>query len=133
MKYKNEYHIPFNKGVNQTSARTFAFDHWSADNPNNMNVMFPRLHTLSYANNELNSTYWYRSGDYLRLKNVELGYQFDKKLIQKWRMQNLRVYVQGTNLALLFDDVKFWDPEIGNSGSRYPLSATWTVGLDVTF
>lgn len=133
MKYKNEYLIPFNKGVNQTSARTFAFDHWSADNPNNTNVMFPRLHTLSYANNELNSTYWYRSGDYLRLKNVELGYQFDKKLIQKWRMQNLRVYVQGTNLALLFDDVKFWDPEIGNSGSRYPLSATWTVGLDVTF
>ena len=48
-------------------------------------------------------------------------------------MQNLRVYVQGSNLALLFDDIKLWDPEVGNSGSRYPISATWTVGLDVTF
>ena len=47
-------------------------------------------------------------------------------------MQNLRVYVQGSNLAV-WDHVKMWDPEIGNSGARYPINATWTFGLDVTF
>ena len=98
-----------------------------------MNVLYPRLHTAKNDNNERNSTWWYRSGNYLRLKNVELGYQFDKRLIQKWKMQNLRVDVQGSNLSLLFEDNKLWDPEVGNSGSRYPISATWTVGLDVTF
>lgn len=133
LKYSNDYFIPFHTGVEDSSARTEAFDHWSAANPNNINVLYPRLHTSAYNNNEQNSTWWYRSGDYLRLKNVELGYQFDKRLIRKWRMQNLRVYVQGSNVAILFDKIKYWDPEVGNSGSRYPINATWTVGLDVTF
>ena len=133
LKANDSYFMPFHQGVSQTSARAEAADHWSANDPNNMNVLYPRLHTAKNDNNERNSTWWYRSGNYLRLKNVELGYQFDKRLIQKWKMQNLRVYVQGSNLALLFDDIKLWDPEVGNSGSRYPISATWTVGLDVTF
>ena len=90
------------------------------------------MHTNEYSNNTLNSTWWYRNGSFLRLKNVELGYQFDKKLVQRWKMQNLRVYVQGSNLAV-WDHVKMWDPEIGNSGARYPINATWTFGLDVTF
>lgn len=80
----------------------------------------------------MESTWWYRSGSFLRLKNVEFGYQFDKKIAQKMRMQNLRIYVQGTNLAV-WDKIKMWDPEIGNSGAKYPLNSTWTVGLDVTF
>ena len=124
---------PFYQGRDQSSARLEARDHWSANNPNNTNVLYPRLHSGKSENNVLNSTWWYRSGDYLRLKNVELGYSFDKRLTQKWKMSALRIYVQGSNLALLFDDVKFWDPETGNSGSRYPLCATWTLGLDITF
>lgn len=133
LKYSSDYFVPFHTGLEDSSARTEAFNHWSASDPNNMNVLYPRLHTSAYSNNELNSTWWYRNGDYLRLKNVELGYQFDKKLIQKWKMQNLRVYVQGSNVAILFDNIKYWDPEVGNSGSRYPINSTWTVGLDVTF
>lgn len=49
-------------------------------------------------------------------------------------MQNLRLYVQATNLAT-WDKVKYWDPELSkaNSGAKYPLSSTWTIGLEVTF
>lgn len=133
LNYQVDYFMPFTNGRDQSSARTEAISHWKATDPYNQNVTFPRLHTGSFANNELESTWYYRSGDYLRLKNVELGYTFDKKLVQKWKMQNLRVYVQGANVCLLYDKVKFWDPEVGNSGSRYPINATWTVGLDVTF
>ena len=132
MKANTSYYIPFALGRDQSSARMEAASHWSASNPNNQNVIYPRLHTNEYANNTLNSTWWYRDASFLRLKNVEFGYQFDKNLVRKWKMQNLRVYVQGTNLAV-WDKVKLWDPEIGNSGSRYPITANWTVGLDVTF
>ena len=133
LKANNDYFIPFQNGRDQSSARLEAGDHWNAWDRNNTDVLYPRLHTGVFSNNTLNSTWWYRSGDYLRLKNVELGYTFDKKLVQKWKMQNLRVYVQGTNVAMLFDHIKYWDPEVGNSGARYPINATWTVGLDVTF
>ena len=132
LKANTSYFVPFANGKDQSSARVQAADHWRASDPNNMNVLYPRLHTNEYSNNTLNSTWWYRNGSFLRLKNVELGYQFDKKLVQRWKMQNLRVYVQGSNLAV-WDHVKMWDPEIGNSGARYPINATWTFGLDVTF
>ena len=64
---------------------------------------------MNLPNNTLNSTWWYRDGSFVRLKNVELGYQFDKKLVQRWKMQNLRIYVQGANLAV-WDHVKMWGP-----------------------
>ena len=132
LKANTSYFVPFANGKDQSSARAEAINHWSANNPDNTNVLYPRLHTNEYANNTLNSTWWYRDGSFLRLKNVELGYQFDKRLVQKWKMQNLRIYVQGSNLAV-WDHIKMWDPEIGNSGAKYPLNATWTLGLDVTF
>lgn len=132
LKANTSYFIPFYNGLDQSSARAQAVNHWKASDPNNTNVLYPRLHANSYANNQLESTWWYRSGNFVRLKNVELGYQFDKRLVQRWKMQNLRIYVQGSNLAV-WDHVKLWDPEIGNSGARYPKNATVTFGLDVTF
>lgn len=132
LKANTNFFVPFALGKDQSSARVEAANHWSAHDPDNTNVLYPRLHTNNYSNNTLNSTWWYRDASFLRLKNVEFGYQFDKRMIQKLKMQNLRLYVQGTNLAV-WDNIKMWDPEIGNSGSRYPINATWTFGLDVTF
>ncbi len=85
MKANTSYFVPFANGKDQSSARVQAADHWRASDPNNMNVLYPRLHTNEYSNNTLNSTWWYRNGSFLRLKNVELGYQFDKKLVQRWK------------------------------------------------
>lgn len=126
--------MPFHNGVDASSARVEALDRWTYDDPYNQNVLYPRVHANQFQHNTQASTWWYRSGNFLRLKNLEVGYEFNKNLIKKLYMQNLRVYVQGTNLAV-WDSVKFWDPEIGNSnsGAKYPLSATWTMGLEVTF
>lgn len=132
LKANTNYFVPFANGRDQSSARIQAADHWRADEPDNQNVLYPRLHTNKYDNNTLESTWWYRSGSFLRLKNVEFGYQFDDRIARMMRMQNLRIYVQGTNLAV-WDKIRMWDPEIGNSGARYPLTSTWTIGLDVTF
>jgi hypothetical protein len=111
-----------------------ALSHWSADNPYNQDVLYPRIHAAKFDHNIEKSTWWYRDGSFLRLKNVEFGYEFSKDMIKKMRMTNLRLYVQGTNLAV-WDNIKLWDPELGNSnsGAKYPLGATWTVGLEVSF
>lgn len=132
LKANTNYFVPFALGKDQSSARAEAANHWSADNPNNFDVLYPRLHTNNYANNTLNSTWWYRNASFLRLKNVELGYQFESNLLKKIRVENLRIYVQGANVHV-WDHIKLWDPEIGNSGARYPLTSTWTFGLDITF
>ena len=132
MKSNTSYFVPFDLGRDQSSARLEAADHWRANDPDNMNVLYPRLHTNEYSNNVLQSTWWYRSANFLRLKNVEIGYKFNKKWIRSLRMQSLQLYVQGTNVAV-WDHIKLWDPEILNSGATYPICGTWTMGLNITF
>lgn len=126
--------MPFNQGKDASSARMEAMSRWTASNPYNQNVLYPRMHSTQFSYNVYNSTWWWRDASFLRLKNIELGYQFNKQQLKSLRMQNLRVYVQGNNLAL-WDDVKYWDPELGNanSGAKYPLSRSWTAGVEVTF
>lgn len=125
--------IPFNY-AQVGAVREEGINHWSSRNPDNHDVMFPRLHTETFTNNTLASTWWYRKADFIRLKNIELGYQFDKNILKKSKIRNARLYVQGNNIAV-WDDVKMWDPELGGSGagSKYPISMTWTVGLELGF
>ncbi|MGJ1319665.1 SusC/RagA family TonB-linked outer membrane protein [Sphingobacterium spiritivorum] len=126
--------IPFSSGVGNSSGRVEILDRWRADDPENQNVFMPRIHSGGYDYNTLGSTWWYRSAGFLRLKNVEVGYDFNKDLIKRLKMRNLRLYLQGTNVAL-WDKMKLWDPELGsaNSGAKYPLSSTYSLGLEITF
>ena len=126
--------IPFTSGRDNGSARDIIRDHWSAEAPLNQKVFFPRLHTGAFQHNQLPSTWWMRDAAFLRLKNIEVGYEFDKTVLQRLRMENLRVYVQGNNVAV-WDKIKYWDPELGNanSGAKYPLCRNFTVGLEITY
>lgn len=132
LKSNTSYFVPFTLGLDQSSAREEAFNHWTASDPTNQNVLYPRLHTTKFDNNVLESTWWYRNGSFLRLKNVEFGYNFDQKLIRKLRMSQLRIYVQGMNLAV-WDHIKYWDPAVSTTGASYPICGSWTVGLNVAF
>lgn len=125
--------FPFEWGVEESSPRTVVLDRWSEDNPNS-NAMFPRLHTSNFINNTTASTHWLRDASFIRLKNVELGYNFDKKLLSKFGLTAMRIYLQGNNLCVR-DNIKMWDPELGNSngGFSYPLNRTFTLGLDLSF
>lgn len=126
--------MPFGQGVDNGSARTETSDRWSAENPYNQDVLFPRLHTNHFAHNTESSTWWFRDAGFLRLKNVEIGYEFNDKILRQLRMKNLRVYLQGNNIAV-WDQIKLWDPELGsaNSGAKYPICSTYSIGLEVTF
>lgn len=126
--------MPFNQGRDASSARTEALSRWVASDPYNQNVLYPRMHSSNFSYNLKNSTWWYRSASFLRFKNLEFGYQFRRDQLKSLGLQNIRLYVQGTNLVT-WDDVKYWDPELGNanSGARYPISRAWKFGLEVIF
>ena len=104
---------------------------WILGENEDPNAEYPRL---SYGGNENNyrpSTHWLRNGSYLRLKNLEIGYNIPKNIINKIHLNNVRLYFMGTNL-LTFSKFKLWDPELNSSnGQAYPLSRSYTLGLTI--
>ncbi len=125
---------PFNWGVEKSNYRTDFLDRWTADNPN-QDVLMPRLH-IGYGNNVNTepSTWWLKNGSFLRFKNLEFGYNVPKKYVNKLKLEGARVYMLGYNLCV-WDSFKLWDPEMGNrnKGNSYPMSRTFTLGLELNF
>ncbi|MCH5597440.1 SusC/RagA family TonB-linked outer membrane protein [Niabella ginsengisoli] len=119
--------FPFRFNVDETGVRTIARDRWTEANPS-QDVLFPRLRTGTNTNNETASTWWLRDMSFLRLKNVELGYELPQTILERISMSNARVYLMGFNLVT-WDKLKIWDPEqgAGNSGMTYPQSRTFTL------
>lgn len=111
---------PFGQADNNVF-QFIADNRWSESNPN-PNALYPRLglQTSDTQNNNQNSTYFMRNGNFLRFKSFELGYNFSKG----------RVYVSGNNLAV-FSPFKQWDPEL--SWNSYPLQRTVNVGMQLSF
>lgn len=106
-------------------------DHWSEANPN-IYAQWPRLSTYLVGNNNQRSTWFMQNGSFLRLKTVELGYTLPKEWTSKARIQNLRLYVTGSNL-LSFSKFKLWDPEMGDNGLGYPVQRVFNIGLQLGF
>ncbi len=82
----------------------------------------------------VNSEFNVHNNSYLRLKNIELGYSIPKKILDKVKINTLRVYLSGYNL-LTFTNLKVTDPEHPNDkrGYAYPLNKTITLGLNIKF
>jgi len=130
---KAENFFPFQRAITDAALRDEAMDRWTYSDPYNQNVLFPRLSTANNGNNTRASTWWYRDASYLRFKNIELGYNVNSNWVQNLHLNGIRLYIQGENLHT-WDKVKYWDPEeTGRSGSRYPISSTWTFGMNVNF
>ncbi|MGY0425326.1 MAG: SusC/RagA family TonB-linked outer membrane protein, partial [Polaribacter sp.] len=90
---------------------------------------------LSRAYNAYNfSTDRFASGDFLRMKNISVGYNFDKEILGKLGLSLLRVQLQGTNLFLLYSDSKLngQDPEFyGTGGVALPITRQFTMSLNI--
>lgn len=115
----NSFH-PF--GVSDYNAFQYVADNrWTETNPN-PNAKYPRLGLTGSEtnNNRVNSTYWLRNGNFLRLKQLQLGYSFKYG----------RIYLTGDNLAV-FSPFKEWDPEL--AWNEYPLQRTFNLGLQLNF
>lgn len=116
---------PFQEGIGQgnSNVATYIANDYFSEEKMNFDAKYPRLGLLSneIANNKVPSTYWLRNGDFLRLKNVEIGYRIP------WG----RIYVSGANLAT-FSSFKLWDPELAGWNS-YPLQKVFNVGVQLNF
>jgi len=116
------------ESTNGNITRRF-LDRWTEDKPSN----FPRMNGIS---NTIGSTFWLQDASYLRLKNLEFGYDFATKFFANSKsVKNLRVYMLGTNL-LTFTNLENWDPEKFSgdyNNTSYPQEKSVTIGLNVTF
>ena len=108
---------------------------WTSDNASNK---FPNV-TSETSTNYLNSTQWIQDASFIRLKNISLGYTFDKRLTT---IGDFRIYVSAQNLFTV-TDYKGYDPEAtstltsdvstGIDSGITPSARTFTIGAQLSF
>ena len=120
-------------GATGGTARLWAYDssiinlqRWTESNKD---ALLPIAHTS--ANNNVPSDWNLMSTDYLKLRNIELGYTIPSHLLNRIKISGARVYINGQNIAV-WD--KMWlkdrDPESAGSGTLpYPLQRIFNIGL----
>lgn len=100
---------------------------------NGEEILYPRLSSATNQHNHCTNTFYLRDGSYLRLKSIEIGYTFSKKMLRVVGLNSLRIYVGGNNL-LTFSEIKNFDPEMGDAtGYFYPQMKMWNFGVNINF
>lgn len=108
---------------------------WTVDNPSSEHPRLANRNNTFYSNTGQAgmNTYWLRSSDYLRLKNIEIGYNLSPEIGKRVGISNFRVYVNGLNL-ITWDQMGIYDPEsTSSSGQYYPQARIINFGARVTF
>lgn len=110
---------------------------WTEENPD-PNAKYIKLTSLSQGSGTImSSTFWDRNASFLRIKNVQIGYNFPKQLLDELKIQKLRVYIAGQNLHTFNSFYKGWDPEMsqstGDNSSFYPITSVYSLGLNLNF
>jgi len=112
----------------------WANDSWTPQNPD---ASFPILTRYQDTQGTLfrPSDYWLLDASYLRLKNIQLTYDFNPGVLEKLGMSRLSIFCNAQNL-LTFTSLEDFDPEtdlIGNDFFNYPTTKIYTFGLNVSF
>lgn len=135
--YGNEiFNSGFISSFAQYNYHTKRLGRWHGEGSSNWEPILDSSRSLQKEN----STYYIEDGSYLRLRNIQIGYSFGKRLLQKVRLKALRLYFNIDNLKTWAHNTGY-TPEIGgsalafgiDSGSTYPMPATYTFGLNVSF
>lgn len=120
------------------------FDHIDNVRVKNPGTKIPHTSINDPNDNDRISDRYVEDGSFLRIKNITLGYTFPKALLNKAKIENLRVYVNIQNLCT-FTKYTGYDPEVGAStqdstgltygldNGRYPSPAMYSFGLNITF
>ena len=120
-------------GVFQVDSSPY-FELWTGDvwTPENTDAKYPAaVGDWNEVYGAAGSTFWMRNGAYLRLKNLNIAYTLPKQWYQKWGLNQVQVFGNGTNLFSI-DGMDEMDPEQDKLDS-YPIMRTFTVGLNVNF
>lgn len=133
-----------NKILNEKKLPTFSqfnyyettLDRWHGEGTSNKEPILDN----SRSHNFLPSDNLLENGSYFRIKSIQLGYTLPKSVLKKMKVQTLRFYVNAQNVYTFKKNTGF-TPEIGgsilsggvDSGSTYPIPATYTAGLSFNF
>lgn len=121
--------LNFHAFQNNGKISNIALDRWTPATAET--ATYPRLSSANDDNNYRYSTLWQRDGSFIKLRSVELGYTFPAQITKAAKIQDARIFVNGTNLFSLDHMDGFRDPEFGGTG--YPATRSFSVGLRVQF
>ncbi|MFR9524360.1 MAG: TonB-dependent receptor [Rikenellaceae bacterium] len=129
------YRNPFSPNNQRALFVYQAEDRWTPETAETATL--PRFTVANKALNTVDSSLWVWDASYLRLKNVQIGYNFENgALLSRLGLSKIFVYASGYNL-LTFDGIEFLDPEASTSGTwssnEYPVNKTYTFGVNLTF
>lgn len=126
-------------GSSRTSFINFAapdanqLDRWTEQN-RNADALYPRLRKEFLHNTDPASSFWIKDASYLKLKNLQFGYNFPTSIVSKVGIEALRLYISGTNLFTIAPDyLEGYDPETDMNPSRYPTLRVFSVGFNLKF
>ena len=113
-------------------------DSWSFDNPSGDIPLFEN--TSNFSTNTQSNSFYVEDGSYFRLQNVTLGYNLPSSLLSNWGMSKIRVFGAVNNL-LTITGYSGLDPSIGGAADtnfgvdlgNFPITRSWTFGLNVGF
>ncbi|MBC9796424.1 TonB-dependent receptor [Sinomicrobium weinanense] len=139
----NKYTINRPLGFDNVEAGA-VYDAWTPENGSNTNPVM----SISDPNNNYRASDWYvENGSYMRVKNVQLGYNFPESLLSSLHISSLRIYIAAQNL-FTFTRYSGLDPElgayaVGDSGQQqrlmgvdfftFPQSRTFQAGCSIKF
>lgn len=118
---------------NEGPVLDFHVDRWTPANPN---ATYPRMTMgAESTNNATKSDYWIQDASYLRIKNIQIGYNLPKKWMDAIHFKGIDVFAACEN-PFVFSKMKGgWDPEYNadGSGRAYPVARVISMGLNVKF
>ncbi|WP_246062613.1 SusC/RagA family TonB-linked outer membrane protein [Mesohalobacter halotolerans] len=124
-----EAQSPLRNGFN---GYDYQMDYWT---PENTGAAYPRITDGGFnENNNRYSDYWMRSGNHLRIRNVNLSYTLPSKISQKFGFYEFSMFVTGTNLHVFTTYDEDIDPQSTSGvGWYYPQNKSFTVGVNLSF
>jgi len=130
--------FPSDNGTTPNVLKEVAQNAWT---PDNHSTTMSRLSFLDLNYNMRGSDKWIKKGDFLKISNVQVGYNFDRTLLQSVHIEGARLYASIQNLFCFSSYNKYGDPEAGQGSvlytgldtGRYPNPRIYSVGLNFQF
>lgn len=117
-------------GIRGNFLKEFYTDFWTTEN---QNAPWPKANPNTFGSTQANDFFLLPAG-YLRLSSMDFGYTLPKSVVNTLTLQSVRFYFSGSNLFLVYNKLKYFDPEMAeNRGYYYPRQRIFNFGVNVTF
>ncbi|OJV38439.1 MAG: SusC/RagA family TonB-linked outer membrane protein [Bacteroidia bacterium 43-41] len=116
----------FHAFQNEGKISEIALGRWTPETAGT--ATYPRLTSMDNDNNYRYSTLWQRDGSFIKLHSIELGYTFPSKIIKSIGLEDVRIFVNGTNLFSWNHMKGYRDPEIEYG---YPATRSYSMGVKI--